>query len=333
MSRHILVVGAGSIGERHVRVFSKIDGVEVSVCEIDRRLLNTIRDRYPLGHTFADWDAVPLEKFDAVVVCTPAHLHVAMIRRALERSCHVLCEKPLSVETDAVAELIEFAKSTDRVAAVAYVYRCLPALRALKEIIDAGTLGRIKQVVAFWAQEFPKYRPAYSRVYYRDHATGGGAIQDAVTHVINYIEWCLGPTSLVSCAAEHMVLPEVEVEDTAALILRFKNTPAIGTVVLNQFQKPDQGWFEFMGTETNARFTLKNWSVEVYDPQSNSWQGKSYPVYDRDELYEAQAKMFLHAIDTNQALPCSLEDAFATLKTIRAALRSSGGQETVRVED
>ena len=56
---------------------------------------------------------------------------------------------------------------------------------AMKQEIDACRFGRIVQVIAVSGQHFPFYRPAYRETYYTDHATGGGAIQDALTHTIN----------------------------------------------------------------------------------------------------------------------------------------------------
>ena len=64
---------------------------------------------------------------------------------------------------------------------------------AMKAALDSGRFGRPVQLVAVCGQHFPTYRPAYREIYYRDRATGGGAIQDAITHVLNLGEWLIGP--------------------------------------------------------------------------------------------------------------------------------------------
>lgn len=332
MTKDILIVAAGSIGERHTRCFGQVPGVRVSLCESSRQLLNDVGDRYAVHRRFDDWNAVPLEDFYAVVICTPADLHVPMTRRVLEHGGHVLCEKPLALEADGVPELINSVQQGDRVAAVAYVWRCHPAIRALKAVVDAGTLGQIKQVVAFWGQEFPRYRPAYYKVYYKDHKTGGGALQDVATHYVNFIEWFMGPAKAVFCAADHLVLPKVEVEDTASLTLTFRDSPAIGTLVLNQFQKPNQGSVELIGTTTSARFNVAQSSVEVFDTETDTWQGRAHPVLDRDEMFITQAEMFLEGIEAGDPRPCSMREAFATLRTINAAMTSWRSGQTVRID-
>ena len=74
----ILVIGAGSIGERHIRCFQQTGRADVSVCEIDSALRNRIATDYDLRHTFEDLAKALSAKPDGVVVATPAHLHVPM---------------------------------------------------------------------------------------------------------------------------------------------------------------------------------------------------------------------------------------------------------------
>jgi len=321
MAKQVLVVGGGSIGERHARCFGKVDGVAVSMFEINPQLLEQLNAKYAFERTFTNWDDVPLGDFDVAVICTPANFHLPMVSRALECGCHVLCEKPLAVDPQGADEVIEQAKRSGLTTAVAYVWRCNAATRALKEVIGSGRLGPIRQVVGFWGQHFPTFRPAYAKVYYKDHKTGGGAIQDAITHNINAIEWMLGPSQSVYCDADHMVLPDVEVEDTVAMTLRFPQS-AIGVMTINQFQKPNQGFYEFVGVETSARFWYPTMSVEVFDPQTQKWDGKAYPIHDRDEMFIAQAETFLRCVETGEPVPCTLEEGLATLRTIRAAFQS-----------
>ena len=64
--------------------------------------------------------------------------------------------------------------------------------------IRSGRFGEPVQIVATCGQHFPHYRPAYRDTYYRDRRTGGGAVQDALTHIINAGEWLVGPALLLS---------------------------------------------------------------------------------------------------------------------------------------
>src|SRR6185295_18029169 len=157
----------------------------VSICELDEKRRNEVARRYNIGETYDDLDGALSEKHDAVVVATPAHIHVAVARRAIDAKCDVLIEKPLSVSLNGVDELAAQAAGNDCTVAVAYVYRAHPSLAAMRSAIHRGEFGKPLQVVAVSGQNFAKYRPEYRDTYYANRATGGGAIQDALTHILN----------------------------------------------------------------------------------------------------------------------------------------------------
>src|SRR5687767_7016223 len=103
--RHrILVIGAGSIGERHVRCFSATGRADVTVVEPNEGLRMTISARYGVS-ALADLDTALGDQHHAAVVATPAPLHVPIASRLAAAGLHLLIEKPLSLTTDGVDEL------------------------------------------------------------------------------------------------------------------------------------------------------------------------------------------------------------------------------------
>src|ERR1043166_2475009 len=72
----VLVVGGGSIGERHVRCFLKTDECDVSLCEMDASKRDKIAKTYSVKQTLPDFAHVALGEFDVVVVATPAPFHI-----------------------------------------------------------------------------------------------------------------------------------------------------------------------------------------------------------------------------------------------------------------
>ena len=78
----ILVVGVGSIGERHVRCLQATRRAQVSICDTNDTQLNTIAQRYDIRTAFSDFDEALDHTFAAVVIATPAHLHVPMAIQA-----------------------------------------------------------------------------------------------------------------------------------------------------------------------------------------------------------------------------------------------------------
>ncbi len=237
--KRVLIVGVGSIGERHLRCFGQTGRCELSFVEVNPTLRATVADRYRVTATYAQLDdALAHASFNVAVVCTPAPWHIPQARQLVARGVDVLIEKPLSTSLDGVESLIAEVEAAGRTAAVAYVYRVHPLLSVVRDALRSGRFGAPVELVAVTGQHFPFYRPAYRSIYYTKHETGGGAIQDALTHILNAAEWLVGPIDRLVVDAEHQVLEGVEVEDTVHLLARHGRVQA--SYSLNQHQAPNE---------------------------------------------------------------------------------------------
>lgn len=146
MSEHsVLIIGCGSIGERHLRCFQRTGRTQVTACDANPALLEKVGQTYQVP-ACSDWEkALTQGGFNAVVICTPAHLHVAMAVRALQRSLHVLIEKPLSQSFEGLDQLFRARSESGRQAAVAYIYHVYPFLIAAREFLARGDFGSVLQ--------------------------------------------------------------------------------------------------------------------------------------------------------------------------------------------
>jgi len=220
MAKHILVVGCGSIGERHLRCFLKTGRAQLTACDTSSALLQRIQQEYQVPGFASLPAALAAQNFDGVIICTPAHTHVGLALTALRAGSGLLIEKTLSTGFEQIEELKREVVRMKRFVGIAYVYHFMPAVRAAREFLRTAALGRPLQVSVVAGQHFPTFRPAYRDIYYNRHETGGGAIQGALTHLVNAVEWLVGPTSKVSCEAAHQVLEGVTVEDTVSVTAR-----------------------------------------------------------------------------------------------------------------
>ncbi|PYI89526.1 MAG: hypothetical protein DME26_01050, partial [Verrucomicrobia bacterium] len=216
MQKNILVVGCGSIGERHVRCFLKTGRARISACDSNPTLLQKIQQEYQVPGLANFREARSSQQFDGVVVCTPAHTHIEMALAAIRSGSGLLIEKPLSVGLEQIDEFQREIASAGKFVGIAYVNHFVPAVRNVRDFLRQAILGKPFQVSVIAGQHFPTFRPAYRDIYYTRHETGGGAIQDALTHLVNAVEWLIGPTSRVFCEAVHQVLEGVTVEDTVS---------------------------------------------------------------------------------------------------------------------
>jgi len=319
--KSIVIVGAGSIGERHLRCFLATGQAEVSVYEVNPSLRATMAERYPVKNIFETYDTALASEPDALVICTPADLHVTLAAQAVQHGAHVLIEKPLSTSLAGVGNLQREVASQRLIAAVAYVYRAHPALAAMRAAIQSGRFGKPVQIVAIAGQNFPFYRPTYRETYYRDRKTGGGAVQDALTHLINAAEWLVGPAESLVADSGHLLLEGVTVEDTVHVLTR--HGMVMGCFSLNQHQLPYETTITVNCQRGTARFEYHNcrwrWSAEP----GGDWHDESNPALERDTLIIRQSEAFLGAVDGRNEPLCSLAEGVQTLHMNLAILASA----------
>lgn len=328
-SHSVLVIGCGSIGERHLRCFQKNGRAAVAVCDTNAALVKEVAARYDVpGFTSLD-EALKHFQATAWVICTPAQTHLSLALKGLGTGAHLLIEKPLAVDLQQVEAVRAAMAGTLSHVAVAYVYHSMPWVQGMREALASGVIGPAKHATLVAGQHFPTFRPAYREIYYTRHESGGGAIQDALTHMANMAEWILGPTQRLFCDAAHQVLEGVEVEDTVNIVAR--NGDTLVTYALNQFQAPNEMEFRIHGPLGSLAMQghERRWGLQLAG--ETGWQWHVSPPADRDEWFVRQANSFLDGIEGTSSPLATFEEAVQTLKFNIAALGSarSGSQITL----
>jgi predicted dehydrogenase len=327
----ILIIGCGSIGERHLRCFQKTSRCRVAACDVNPALRQRMVDTYGVPALDDAAAALATGDFDAVVICTPAHLHVPLAIQALEARRHVLIEKPLATSLAGVPDLLAAHARSGRQAAVAYVYHVFPFLAAARDFMARGEFGPVLQASATSGQPFHLFRPAYAQIYYRDRATGGGGIQDALTHVANWVESVIGPAESLLCDCAHLALPGVEVEDTVHLCAR--HGAVLASYSLNQFQHPNESTIQFNCAGGSVKIEIHRQRWGTYAAGANDWTWHDAPVPERDSHFIAQANAFLDQLEGKPARLCSLAAAAQPLRFNLAALAAAERGARVHLRD
>ena len=317
----ILVIGAGSIGERHIRCFLKTGRARVSVCEIDRALLDRMENDYDLSQACEDLGDALLSNPRAVVIAAPAHLHIPMAIRAAEAGCHLLIEKPLSTDISGVEDLKRRVIEQRLVAQVGYTFRHHPLVAKVKDQIDQGRWGLPLQLTIVSGQHFPTYRPAYRDIYYARHETGGGAIQDALTHFLDTAQWWLGSIDRLTGDMEHLSLKGVEVEDTVNVLARHGNIMA--SYNFNQHQYPNESIFTLVCEKGTLRLELCANRLRIMDRPDGEWEDEISNAFQRDNIFVSQANSFLDAIEGQPSISCTIDEAKHTIGCQMALLEEA----------
>ena len=325
-----LIIGCGSIGERHLRCFQKTGRCSVAACDTNPTLLATIKERYGV-QVFSSLDAALAEaQFDSVVICTPAHLHLPIATKLLNLRLHVFIEKPLAIDTALVPQVREAIAQAQRFVAVAYVYHLMPWVANAREFLKQGELGKVLHVSSISGQHFPTFRPAYRDIYYTRHELGGGAIQDALTHLVNAVEWLIGPCTRVYCDAAHQALEGVTVEDTVNVTSR--HGQVLVSFAMTQFQTPNENTLLIHCENGSVKIETNHQRWGVMRRGDADWTWHQTPPQERDDMFIAQANAFLDGVEGRDTPLCTFEEAVQTLKFNQAALRSAATGAAIEIE-
>src|ERR1035441_7735201 len=146
MLPHIAVVGNGYWGRNLVRNFREV-GALAMICDESPAAEASAREKYPeIPFTRSYADVLSDASLQAVVLATPAVTHYAMARQGLDAGKDVFVEKPLALAVSEGAALVDLAARCGRILMVGHILQYHPAVRRLKDLIQAGSLGRLQYV-------------------------------------------------------------------------------------------------------------------------------------------------------------------------------------------
>jgi predicted dehydrogenase len=137
------VAGLGYWGPNLARNFDDLSDL-AWLCDLSPELRDRFAPRYPQARVTADFDEMLADPaLDAVVIATPVATHYELARRTLEADKHVLVEKPPALSAGEAEELCATAEERDLVLLPGHLLLYHPAVKKLKELIDAGELGEV----------------------------------------------------------------------------------------------------------------------------------------------------------------------------------------------
>src|SRR5438270_3015577 len=176
----VAVLGLGTMGRQHARVLSDLDGDELVAVSDDAPDAQAWAKDVLRVPCLADWRAVVAAGAEAVVNALPTGRHFDVTRALLADGMHVLVEKPIAIEVDEAAELIELAEQRGLLLGVGHTERFNPAVEALQKAIANDRLGRI---VSLAARRVGVARPAVPAT---------GVAIDLAIHDIDVFSFLLG---------------------------------------------------------------------------------------------------------------------------------------------
>jgi predicted dehydrogenase len=243
---NIGLIGYGFMGRTHSNAYRRVPNffdlqytpVLKAVCGRDEAKLKEFAGKWGYESTETDWRKVVERKdIDVIDICTPNNSHKEIAMAAAKAGKAILCEKPLSMNTEEGLEMVKAVESAKVPNMVWYNYRRVPAVTLAKKLIDEGKLGRIFHYRAKFLQDWtisadlPQGGAGLWRLDVA--AAGSGVTGDLLAHCIDTALWLNGSIKEVSAMTETFVkerkhtltgkVEKVGIDDACAFLARFDN--------------------------------------------------------------------------------------------------------------
>jgi predicted dehydrogenase len=147
------VVGAGAVTQvGHLPALRRIREVDVvGICDNDLPKARALADRFGVPDAFSDIsELVEYESLNALLICTPSHLHEPQIQAAMAAGLHIFVERPLALTSSGAAKLAKAAERRERVLMVGANHRYRPDVQQIRSFMQSGELGDLESIRAWW---------------------------------------------------------------------------------------------------------------------------------------------------------------------------------------
>jgi predicted dehydrogenase len=204
----VAVVGAGFIGPVHVEALRRA-GLEVKgILGVSQAESQSAAQNLGLAIAYKDFDEILADgAVQAVHIATPNRLHFPMAKAALEAGKHVMCEKPLAMNSVESAELVRLAKKTGLAAGVNYNIRYYPLCLEAAQRRQRGDIGQVFSVCGSYVQDWLFYPTDYNWRVLADEGGELRAVADIGTHWLDLVHAITGLEVESVCADLSTVHP------------------------------------------------------------------------------------------------------------------------------
>ena len=338
------IVGLGKMGLSHHSIVNAHPDVALkAVCDTSGYVLDVL-SKHTGVRTYTDYKALLAnEPLDCIFVATPSRYHAEIVAAALERNCHVFCEKPFGLDPEVGYRLADLAERKHLVNQVGYHYRFVAAFNEAKRLLDRKLIGELHHVRA------EAYGPVVLRpkgaTWRSQKSEGGGCLFDYACHAIDLVNYLAGRPIAVSGTVLNSVFSS-DVDDEIYSTFHFAEGVK-GQLATNwsdeTFRKMSVK-LSFWGT--NGRINVDRQEIQVYlrslpeafEDFKAGWNVRyttdlTHPVwfYMRGEEYSAQIDHFVQCVKSGAT-------SFNTFRTatdanlVAAAMRADAAKPHTAIE-
>ncbi len=230
------IIGLG-IGRVHISGYKSHPSVDVAaICDLDKARLEACAREFSIPKTYSAPDEMFRDAdLDAVSIATPNKFHTPLTLSALNAGLHVLCEKPMAMNTAEAIKMNQAAKKARKKLMINFSFRFSPMSFALKRQVESGVVGDIYYGRTLWHRR--RGLPGFGGWFGIRELAGGGPLIDLGVHRLDLALWLMGYPepksafgSTYNMIAKKMAKEQnkkFSVEDLACGIVKFKNNATL----------------------------------------------------------------------------------------------------------
>ena len=337
------VIGTGGISGVHLGGYSRNPNAEIyALCDINEKNLAKRAEEYKVSRTFTDYrEMLALKELDAVSVCTWNSAHAECAIAALRAGKHVLCEKPMALNTAQAQEMEKAAKESGKLLMIGFVRRFGNDCAVLKDFIDSGSFGEI-----YYAKAQYLRRKGCPGGWFGDKSrSGGGPLIDLGVHVIDLCRYLMGgpqPVSVYGATFSKLgdrrhikdargysstVVSKddiFDVEDMATALIRFDNGAVLSVEASFSLNtEKDVGNIELFGTKAGCKLDPElTIFTDMNDYLANVKLAQSTAL-SFDGLFDNEINHFVECIETGKPCRNPAQDGVTLMKILDGIYESA----------
>ena len=317
----VLVVGLGSIGQRHARLLSERSDVELSICDrIEEYRAQTIASIHGRKITeYADFTIALKRKLpDIVFICVPNQFHVLIGLEAIKNGVDIFVEKPISDSIESARKLVAAAESGKRFMQVGYMLRLDEGLSKMRELVERGSLGNLIGGRAMIGTYITLLNAKnQDRIKYPN-----SLIVD-YTHEIDFIRWFFGDVVDIKAMGANLGSLDMRPKPNIFQMLLRMKSGALVQIHMDYIQFPQRRIFEVYGDQGSLSYDFMTGEIRHFGFQrEHQWEDISVlPITDRwDGLFRAEHEMIFSRRNSGSVPLVSGEDGLRALEIAERAI-------------
>lgn len=301
------VIGVGSMGHNHVRIYSELENANlVAISDMVRGTLDKVSKEFnTVG--YVDYDNIlQIDDIEAVNICVPTVFHHDVVMRAIEAGKNVLVEKPIASKLNEAEEMITAADDAGVILATGHVERFNPAVRVAKRLLDDNVIG---EVVTANSKRLGPYPPRIRDV---------GVAIDLAIHDIDIFNYLFESKANTVFANMSSKLKNCEFEDHAEIMTKYDNgiLSILETNWLTPYKKRQ---LNITGVDGIISVDYGKQTVTLYKENN---QVENVKVENKEPLKE-ELRSFVNSVQNKTEPEVSGKDGYEALRIIDAAMKSA----------